>query len=88
MKLVCTILTENVLYFQNTIFWIIENVANEPTYRNEQFVVKWKNIMHKHGINGKTSFSKIKCCLHFEDIKSYLVFLQKCPMYRRKNIII
>lgn len=39
----------------------------------------WRQLVDKHGINGKTSFLIIKQHGSFEDIKSYISFFTKMP---------
>jgi|NOAtaT_6_FD_contig_51_1727124_length_2739_multi_4_in_0_out_0_4 hypothetical protein len=65
--------------FQTTMFNIIEEIANNQQHHHDEFIQQWKHLTAKHGVNGKSSFTKIKHSFKFDDLKAYITFLQQCP---------
>jgi len=72
--------------FQNTNLQIIEMIIkNQPD--EDDFITKWMQLTMTHGINGKSSFSKIKRCAHIDNLKAYIAFIQQCPNLDKYVII-
>ena len=72
--------------FQNTIFKIIEMIITNQT-EEDDFIIEWTQLTMRHGINGKTSLSKIKRCAKLDDLKVYIAFLQRCPVLDKYIVI-
>jgi len=72
--------------FQNTVFKIIETIITNQT-EEDDFIIEWMQLTMRHGINGKTSLSKIKRCAKLDDLKVYIAFLQRCPVSDKYIVI-
>ncbi len=72
--------------FQNTIYQIFEKIANSSTL--ESWIhVSMKRLIIKYVIYGKALFAKVIWHTKFEDMKSFSIFLQKCPSLNKHDII-